>query len=219
MGILLCSGTYAQKLNDMVNLKFYAAANAQLPLPQKGEKRVVFIGNSITQGWASLHPDFFSSNHYVGRGIGGQTSPQLLLRFHQDVVSLHPAAVVINAGTNDIGENAGKYDPQFTLDNIKAMAEIARANRIKVILSSVLPAAGFRWNQNVKDAPQKIDALNKEIAAYAKANKFAYVDYNTGLRDEHGGLRADYGDDGVHPNAKAYAVMENIVKEKIDQFL
>ncbi|WP_028296047.1 GDSL-type esterase/lipase family protein [Olivibacter sitiensis] len=216
IGLFLSFGAYGQKLNDMVNLKFYAKDNALLPAPKKHEKRVVFIGNSITQGWARMRPGFFSSNNYIGRGIGGQTSPQLLLRFQQDVVALRPVAVVINVGTNDIAENTGSYDPIFTFDNIKAMVAIAQANNIKVILSSVLPAAGFKWNESIKDAPQKIDALNEEIAAYAKANKLAYIDYNSELRDESGALKAHYGDDGVHPNEEAYVVMEGIAKPIVD---
>ncbi|MFV0469515.1 MAG: SGNH/GDSL hydrolase family protein [Dysgonomonas sp.] len=207
----------AQKLNDMVNMGKYEKANSELAAPQKGVKRVVFIGNSITEGWVNSHPDFFTSNNYIGRGISGQTSPQLLLRFRQDVVALKPVAVVINVGTNDIAENTGNYSPGFTLGNIKSMVEIAKANNIKVILSSVLPADGFSWNKSITDATAKIEALNKEIQVYAKEQKLAYIDYNSSLRDDKGAMKAGYSKDGVHPNKEAYTIMESVAKAVIDK--
>lgn len=207
----------AQKLNDMVNMGKYEKANSELAAPQKGVKRVVFIGNSITEGWVNSHPDFFTSNNYIGRGISGQTSPQLLLRFRQDVVALKPVAVVINVGTNDIAENTGNYNPGFTLGNIKSMVEIAKANNIKVILSSVLPADGFSWNKSITDATAKIEALNKEIQVYAKEQKLAYIDYNSSLRDDKGAMKAGYSKDGVHPNKEAYTIMESVAKAVIDK--
>lgn len=207
----------AQKLNDMVNMGKYEKANSELAAPQKGVKRVVFIGNSITEGWVNSHPDFFTSNNYIGRGISGQTSPQLLLRFRQDVVALKPVAVVINVGTNDIAENTGNYSPGFTLGNIKSMVEIAKANNIKVILSSVLPADGFSWNKSITDATAKIETLNKEIQVYAKEQKLAYIDYNSSLRDDKGAMKAGYSKDGVHPNKEAYTIMESVAKAVIDK--
>lgn len=209
--------SYSQQYNEMINLKRYEKANSELQTPTNKEKRVVFIGNSITDGWASQRPEFFSENNYVGRGIGGQTSPQLLSRFRQDVINLKPKAVVINIGTNDVAENTGPYDPEFTLGNIKSMAELAKANGIKVILSSVTPAGEYPWRKEIKNVPDKIKALNKEIEAYAKANKFAYIDYFSEMCDENGALRSNLGDDGVHPNAEGYAIMERLAKKVIDK--
>ncbi|MBK5722943.1 SGNH/GDSL hydrolase family protein [Dysgonomonas sp. Marseille-P4677] len=207
----------AQKFNELINLNKYAKANSELPLPGKKENRVVFIGNSITEGWANMRPDFFSSNNYIGRGISGQTSPQLLSRFRQDVINLHPVAVVINIGTNDIAENTGTYDPEFTLGNIKSMAELAKANNIKVILSSVLPVGEYPWRKEIKNVPDKIAALNKGIEEYAKKNKFAYIDYFAVMHDENRALISTYGDDGVHPNALGYEVMEKTAKAVLNK--
>lgn len=210
----------AQKqLNELPNFERYAKKNADLPILKEGEKRVVFIGNSITDGWMDMRPDFFIYNNYVGRGIGGQTSPQLLLRFRQDVINLKPVAVVINIGTNDIAENTGKYNPVFTFDNIKSMAELARANGIKVILSSVLPVGEYPWRKEIKFVPQLIDALNNQIKAYAKEMGFAYIDYNVSMRDENGAMIAGYASDGVHPTAEGYAIMETLAKDTIDEVL
>lgn len=207
----------AQEFNKMIGLDRYAEANAALPAPVKGEKRVVFIGNSITEGWVNVHPDFFKSNNYIGRGISGQTSPQLLSRFRQDVVNLKPVAVVINIGTNDIAENSGKYNADFTFGNIKSMAELADANGIKVILSSVTPAIEYGWRKEITNVVDKITTLNANIEAYAKAKGFAYIDYFSVLKDENGALLGNYGTDGVHPNAAGYMVMEKTAKSVIDE--
>ena len=150
----------AQKNNDWARLGRYAKANKELPAPAKKEKRVVFMGNSITEGWVKIRPDFFEENGYIGRGIGGQTSYQFVVRFRPDVINLKPKLVVINAGTNDVAENTGPFDLQTTFGNIVSMVELAKANKIKVILTSVLPAAKFGWNKSIKDAPAKIEALN-----------------------------------------------------------
>ena len=219
---LLLSGTSLvmtaqQKLNEMVNLERYAKDDQEI-LHQKDKKiDVVLIGNSITEGWVYQDSTFFKTNNYVGRGISGQTSPQLLLRFRQDVLDLKPKAVVINIGTNDIAENTGAYNPKFTLDNIKSMAELAQANGIKVILSAVLPVGKYPWSPEIKDVPQKIDELNKNIKAYASEKKFPYIDYNTAMRDEKGAMRAGLADDGVHPNMSGYVIMEKLAKETIDK--
>ena len=207
----------SQEFNERINLKRYEKNNAELPPPAKKEKRVVFIGNSITEGWVNNRPDFFKSNNYIGRGISGQTSPQLLSRFRQDVINLKPKAVVINIGTNDIAGNTGPYDFEFTLGNIKSMAELAKANGIKVILSSVTPAGEYPWRKEIKDVPEKIMTLNAAIKAYAKERKFAYIDYFEKMHDDNNALIASYGTDGVHPNAEGYAVMEEIAKKVIDK--
>ncbi|GHV63266.1 lipase [Bacteroidia bacterium] len=185
----------------------------------QGACRVVFIGNSITDIWVDAHPNFFKDNAFIGRGIGGQTSPQLLLRFRQDVINLHPQAVVINIGTNDIAENAGPYSPQLTLDCIHSMAELAHANGIKVILASVTPAAEYPWRREIKDVVAKIEALNAKIKALAEAHNFAYLDYHTHMRDAKGGMIQEYTGDGVHVTNAGYTVMEKLAKELIENVL
>lgn len=217
LSVILTTSTSAQnKFNDLINLEKYNQANNELKESKTKEIKIVFMGNSITEGWVLEHPSFFTDNNFVGRGIGGQTSSQMLSRFRRDVIELKPSAVIINAGTNDIAENTGKYNPDFTLGNIKSMADMARANNIQVILSSVLPAKNFRWNPDIKDAPEKIKALNKEIKAYAEKMGFQYIDYYSQLEDGNGALKAHFGDDGVHPNAECYAVMEQIVLSALD---
>ena len=209
----------AQEFNKLINLDRYAEANAALPAPVKGEKRVVFIGNSITDGWPNAHPDFFKSNNYVGRGISGQTSPQLLSRFRQDVLNLKPVAVLINIGTNDVAQNTGPYNEEFTLGNIMSMAELADANGIKVILSSVTPAGEYPWRKEIKDVPQKIMSLNAKIEAYAKEKGFSYIDYFSVMCDENNALKSNLGTDGVHPNEEGYKIMEATAKKVIDKVI
>lgn len=199
------------KFNELINLERYEQANKELKASKPNEKRIVFMGNSITQSWAKTRPSFFADHNFVGRGISGQTSSQMLSRFRRDVIELRPIAVIINAGTNDIAENTGKYDLDFTLGNIKSMADQARANNIQVILSSALPAKAFRWNPEIKDAPEKIRALNKAIKTYAEEMNFLYIDYYSELEDGSGSLKAHFGDDGVHPNDECYKIMEKIV--------
>ena len=210
----------AQK-HEFANYKRYAKANSELPKVTKKDKRVVFMGNSITEGWPMHRPEFFKENpNYVGRGIGGQTSYQFLLRFREDVIKLNPKVVIINAGTNDVAENTGPYNEEFTFNNIVSMVEIAKANKIKVVLTSVLPAARFGWHPHVTDAPEKIMSLNKRIEAYAKANKIPYVDYYTPLVDTDGRtLAKKYSNDGVHPLPDGYKVMEALIQPVIKKLL
>lgn len=211
--------TYAQK-HEFANFKRYAAENAALSPPAKKEKRVVFMGNSITEGWVRTHPGFFKSNGYVGRGISGQTSYQFLLRFREDVIHLSPALVVINAGTNDIAENTGAYNEDLTFGNIASMVELAKANGIKVILTSVLPAAEFPWRREIKDAPQKIQSLNARIEAYAKAHKIPFVNYYQDMMvGDNKALNPAFTKDGVHPTAEGYEVMETLIKHAIEKAL
>ena len=210
---VFCMLLNAQNMTDAANFKKYANANVALT------KQVVFIGNSITEGWVNSNSYFFSSNNYIGRGISGQTSSQLLLRFRQDVINLRPLAVVINIGTNDIAENTGVYSPQLTMDNIQSMAELAEYNGIRVILSSVLPVGEYPWRKEIKDVPQKIDALNVKIKAYAENKGFAYIDYNTPMREVDGAMKIGYGRDGVHPSKEGYSLMESIAKAVIDKVI
>jgi lysophospholipase L1-like esterase len=214
------TGAMAQKHDQFANFKRYNKANKELPAPAKKEKRVVFLGNSITEGWVSIHPEFFKENGYIGRGIGGQTSYQFLLRFRNDVINLKPKLVIINAGTNDAAENTGPFDLDITFGNIASMAELAKANGIKVILTSVLPSSGFRWNKKVTDAADRIEALNAKIKAYAKENKIPYVDYYTPMvSGAERALNPAYSNDGVHPTLEGYLVMEALIKPAIEKAL
>lgn len=171
---------------------------------------VVFMGNSITDCWVDSMPAFFADNNFVGRGISGQVSSQMLVRFQEDVINLHPKVVVICCGTNDIAQNNGYISLEHILQNIKSMCELARANKIKPIVCSTLPARGFKWRPEMKPA-NDIIRLNEMIKAYADANKIPYVDYHSALKDEEDGLPLKYSKDGVHPNAQGYAVMEGVI--------
>ena len=213
---VLCFG---QK-HDFANWKRYADANAELGQPAKGEKRVVLMGNSITDFWPTTHPEFFSENKLIGRGISGQTSYQFLLRFREDVINLKPKVVVINYGTNDIAENTGAYNEDLTFGNVCSMVDIARANGIKVILASCLPAEAFSWRKEITGSMDKIRHLNKRVQEYAQQQKIPYVDYFSAMvNDEGTGMKASYAKDkpGVHPNAEGYAVMEKLLLPVINK--
>lgn len=203
---------------DWANLKRYQAENAELKTPEKQENRVVFMGNSITQGWVETHPEFFKKNAYIGRGISGQTTPQMLIRFRQDVIALQPKAVVILAGTNDIAGNTGPSTLEMIIDNLASMAEVARANNIKVILCSVLPAYDYPWKKGMKPNI-KIPQLNEMIKAYAAQKGFVYLDFFSAMNDGKNGMKAEYSYDGVHCTAKGYEVMENLVQPAIANVL
>ena len=203
---------------DWANLKRYQEENSKLSAPAKNENRVVFMGNSITEGWKNNRPEFFSSRPYIGRGISGQTTPQMLIRFHQDVVALKPKVVVMLCGINDIAGNTGPSTLEMIEDNITAMTEIARANKIKVVLSSVLPAFAFPWKPGVEPADKVIE-LNKWIKAYAEKNEFIYVDYFSAMKDERNGLPKSLAEDGIHPNKAGYAIMEPLVEQAIAKAL
>jgi lysophospholipase L1-like esterase len=199
---------------DWPGLQRYREANAALAAPAPGESRVVFYGNSITEGWARHFAAMFPNKPYIGRGISGQTTPQLLVRFRQDVVALKPRAVVILAGTNDIAGNTGPSTLEMIQDNLASMAEIARANGIKVILSSVLPVYDYRWRPGLEPAP-KIVALNRWMSDYAGRNGHVYLDYHSAMADERHGMRADLSYDGVHPNDAGYRVMAPLAERAI----
>lgn len=201
----------AASAQDVVRLGFYHDANIALGAPSKGEKRIVLIGDSITEGWGTHAGEFFTDGR-ICRGISGEVTAQMLLRFRQDVIDLKPKKVVILAGTNDIALNLGAYNEDYTFGNIVSMVELAKAHKIKVVLCSVTPASSFRWRPEVKDGPEKITALNARLQAYAKANHITYVNYYDALLDEDGrSLRADLSPDGVHPNHAGYEIMASIL--------
>ncbi|MBC7841114.1 MAG: SGNH/GDSL hydrolase family protein [Gemmatimonadaceae bacterium] len=200
--------------NDYANFARYRAANMQLGAPAAGEQRVVFMGNSITEGWVRYFPAMFPGKPYVGRGIGGQTTPQMLVRFHADVIALRPAVVVILGGTNDIAGNTGPSTIEMIEDNLMAMTEIAQANGIRVVLSSVLPVFDYPWKRGLTPAP-KIVAINAWMKAYAARVGAVYLDYHGAMRDDREGLRAGLGDDGVHPNEAGYRIMADLAAKAI----
>jgi lysophospholipase L1-like esterase len=204
--------------NDWAELRRYRQANAELPPPAPGERRVVLMGNSITDVWARYFPAMFPGKPYVGRGIGGQTTPQMLVRFRQDVIALKPAVVVILAGTNDIAGNTGPSTLEMIEDNLMSMTELAQANGIRVVLSSVLPVYDYPWRPGLEPAP-KIVALNAWMKAYAARVGAVYLDYHTAMADERGGLRRELGDDGVHPNEAGYRVMAPLAEQAIAEAL
>ena len=192
---------------DWAGLRAFAQVNRNLTV----EPEVVFMGNSITEGWFNYHPDFFKKNNFACRGIGGQTSSEMLVRFRQDVIELHPRVVAILAGTNDIAMNNGYIALENTFQNIVSMCELAKFNGIKVLLCSVTPAAYFNWRPQVEPA-KIIPKLNKMLREYAEATEgVEWVDYFTPMVGEDKAMRAEYSPEGSHPNGEGYKVMERIV--------
>ena len=200
--------------DDWADLAHFASANAALGAPGADEARVVFLGDSITAGWSNAAPAFFEGRPYIERGIGGQTTPQMLARFRADVVDLEPAAVVILAGTNDIAGNTGEATNKMIQDNLASMAEIATANGIRVVLASILPASDYPWSPGRQPAG-RIAAINSWIRSYADENGHLYLDYYSALVDDRGGMQAAYTTDGVHVNAAGYAVMAGLAETSI----
>ena len=203
---------------DWPNLNRYKNENVKLILTDSTKNRIVFMGNSITEEWKQFQPEFFSDNKYINRGIGGQTTPQMLIRFRPDVIDLKPTAVVILAGINDIAENTGPSTVKMIADNIISMAELAESNGIKVIISSILPASGFSWSP-IHDPPPKILAVNMIIKNYAEKNGMTYLDYYSAMVDNQQGLKKELGLDEVHPNKKGYEVMSILVEKAIAETL
>ena len=210
-------GTTAQN-QDWANKARYALANHELLTSKTQAVNIIMMGNSITEYWEELHPTFFRDNGLVGRGISGQVSSQMLARFRQDVINLKPRIVVINCGTNDIAENNGPYDEDITMDNIKSMTELAMANGIQVILSSVLPADGFSWNPNVRDVVKKIKHLNERIMEYCEIRHIPYVDYFKSMTSNGASMIKGYTEDGVHPNSAGYDMMETVLLDTLKTY-
>lgn len=201
--------------SDWANYGRYAAANASV----EGRPKVVFMGNSITECWEQIHPEYFASHGFLCRGIGGQVSSQMLCRFRDDVLDLRPRAVVILAGTNDIALNNGAISVEHIAGNIFSMAELARAHGIRVILASVLPAARYGWRPEVNDSREQIARLNGLLADYAQAEGFRWVDFTPSLANADGGLDARYTKDGVHPTLDGYLVMEELIAPALRKYL
>ena len=203
---------------DWANFKKYEADNNKIEPPIKTETRVVFMGNSIFEGWIRLRPELFSGKPYFDRGISGQTTPQMLLRMYDDVIALQPDIMVLKAGINDIAENTGPSTVKMISDNIISMADLAKINGINVIISSILPAKSFPWNPGI-NPPPKISAVNKIIEQYAKENGMIYLDYYSSMVDKNNALIEDYGSDSVHPNKKGYKVMSVLAEKAIYKIL
>ena len=203
--------------DDWAQLLHYRDENQRLPPPGAGRPRVIFLGDSITQSW-NLADLGLTRLEVINRGISGQTTPQMLVRFRQDVVDLRPAVVHILAGTNDFAENTGPTTLDAIEDNIRSMVEIAEANHIRVALASVLPTVDYPWRRGLQPAP-RIVALNDWVRAYATRHGLVYVDYYSALVDARGAFRAELADDGVHPNPAGYAAMKPIARESLRRAL
>ena len=203
---------------DWANLNRFREDNAKLAAPRTCDDRVVFMGNSITQGWIDRVPEFFSGRDYINRGISGQTTPQMLLRFRQDVIHLQPKVVVILAGINDIAGNTGPSTLEMIEDNLHSMTELAQANGIQVVLCSVLPAFDFPWRPGLEPA-EKVVELNSRIEAYASTKGVVYCDYFGAMADERNGLPEELSGDGVHPNEAGYTIMAPLVEKAIARAL
>ena len=199
---------------DWPNLNRYKKENYDLNLDLNEGNRVIFMGDSITEGWSALYPDFFKKRNYVNRGISGQTTPQMLIRFRSDVVDLLPKTVVILAGTNDIAENTGPSNVKMITDNIFSMAELGNAHSIKIVLCSVLPVFKYSW-KNIIDPPSYIYEVNSMIEEYCLKNNYKYLDYYSSMVDGQKGLMESLTEDGVHPNEKGYEVMSQLFQEKM----
>jgi len=206
-------------LLDWANLARYRDDNAKVAPPAAGEERVVFMGDSITDGWGRRYGKFFPGKPYINRGISGQTTPQMLIRFRPDAIALKPKAVVILAGTNDIAANTGPESLEDIENNLMSMADLATANGIRVVLSSVMPVCDYIRPQTDRRPPAKIVALNGWMKDYAAKNGFVYLDYYSAMLDENGMLKRDLTYDGLHPNDAGYAVMGPLAQQAIDTAL
>ena len=203
---------------DWFGFNRYGANNERI-IASGNYPEVVFMGNSITDYWAYFHPDFFNNHNFCGRGISGQTSAQMLVRFNDDVIDLHPKAVVIMAGTNDVAHNEYWVSPERVVDNIVAMCNQAQANGIVPIISSIPPCSEFPWRKEIENPGQTIVDINKSLKAYADANGIIYLDYHSALADENLGLPKTLSEDGCHPNPDTYFIMEDLVLEAIGMAL
>nr|WP_315196980.1 SGNH/GDSL hydrolase family protein [uncultured Flavobacterium sp.] len=199
---------------DWAYLNKYKDENKQILTPDSDEKRIVFFGDSIIAGWKTIDSEFFANKKYINRGINGQTTSQMLIRFRPDVIELTPETVVILAGTNDIAGNTGPTTLETILGNLTSMCELAKVNNIKPVLCSVLPAFDYPWRRGMQPA-EKIEVLNAMILQYATANDIAYLDFYSAMADGQKGLKSIYSEDGVHPNKEGYLVMKSIIESAV----
>lgn len=219
MSALFCAlaiSSFAQQVVavDFAWLSRYQKANSEVTV----KPRVILFGDSITDGWPEKSPSFFKDNNYLGRGIGGQTTSSMLLRFRQDVVDLQPEAVVILAGTNDVAENNGKYSQDLTVDNLMSMVDIAKANGIEPILCAVMPVNGYIWNWKMERPKEKVAELNAALKKYAEENGVRYIDYFEVMRNDENGVKDGLTTDGVHPNEAGYAMMVDMVSKELNNY-
>ena len=205
--VLFMFPSFLSNAQDWANFARYSVQNENLTVKPKA----VLMGDSITDFWYRNHPEFFTENNLVGRGISGQTTSQMLVRFRRDVLDLHPEYVVILAGTNDIARNTGIISLENILGNLISMCEIASVNGIRPILCSVLPASAYGWRPEVTDSAKQIEELNKMISEYAASAGIQYVDYHSAMKNDEGGLPKSLAGDGVHPNLDGYAIMESML--------
>ena len=207
--------TNANEELDWPNLNKYREDNEKLAVIENNGDRIVLIGDSITEGWSNFDPEFFTRNNLINRGISGQTSPQMLIRFKQDAIHLNPKLIVVNAGTNDIAANTGPSTPEMIIDNITSMAEIAMKNKINVALSTILPVEKYEWNKNVDDAPERISIVNAALKDYCASNNLVFINYYSAMVNDRKGLKSAYGNDGVHPTKEGYDMMAFVLKNTI----
>ena len=199
---------------DWANLNYYKEENLKL-VREVTKERIIFMGDSITQEWGRIMPEFFSNKQYINRGIGGQTTPQILVRFRQDVIDLNPKAVVILAGTNDIAGNTGPSSVKMIVDNLMSMAEIAIKQNIQVFMSSILPVFRYPWNKSIIEPFKKIAEINNFMKDFSNREKLVYVGYHSHMVDSRPGLKLELTTDEVHLNQAGYIVMSEIVKKVI----
>ena len=216
--LLFISVSQNTKAQDWPDLNRFRKQNKSLGLPAEGDQRVVFMGNSITEGWPNADPEYFANPSYINRGISGQTTPQMLLRFRADVIDLQPKVVIILAGTNDIAGNTGPISLEEIRDNIISMSELAKANGIVVIISSVLPAHDYVWRPGL-EPNIKIPKLNAMLEEYASTNGIIYLDYFSAMVDDRNGLPSELAEDGVHPTIEGYAIMKPLAEVAIKKAL
>ncbi len=216
--IILATMSFFGYSQDWFGFNRYQADNERI-IASGDYPEVVFMGNSITELWAIYHPEFFSSNNYCGRGISGQTSAQMLVRFTADVVNLHPKAVVIMAGTNDVAHNEYWVEPERVVENIVAMCDLALAHDIVPIISSIPPCSEFVWRKEIENVGQTIVEINRVLKTYAEENGLVYVDYHSALADENLGFPKTLSEDGCHPDPDTYFTMEDLVLKAIREVL
>ena len=213
--IILLAMTISGYSQDWFRFNDYKADNERI-ITEEAYPEVVFMGNSITENWALFHPEFFTSHNYLGRGIGGQTSAHMLVRFKTDVIDLRPKAVVIMAGTNDVAHNDFYVEPDKVVENIIAMCNLAKANGIIPIITSIPPCSEFPWRKEILNPGQTIVNIDKSLKEYADKNGIIYVDYHAALADKNLGLPKTLSDDGCHPNPDTYFTMEEMVLKAIN---